>query len=72
LKEESSEGGGGHKALREGDFGFFTFKVMSTLMNDKLVAPITKDELMWVAKNLAPCPDGFVIKFCIMFMFIGK
>lgn len=38
-------------------------------MNDKLVAPITKDELMWVAKNMAPCPDGFVIKFCTMFMF---
>jgi hypothetical protein len=40
-------------------------------MNDKLAAPITKDELMWVAKNMAqdsaPCPDGFVIKFCTMF-----
>jgi hypothetical protein len=36
-------------------------------MNDKLAAPITKDELMWVAKNMAqhsaPCPDGFVMKF---------
>jgi hypothetical protein len=36
-------------------------------MNDTLAAPITKDELMWVAKNMAqhsaPCPDGFVMKF---------
>jgi hypothetical protein len=36
-------------------------------MNDNLAAPITKDELMWVPKNMAPCPDGFVIKFCTMF-----
>jgi hypothetical protein len=36
-------------------------------MNDKLAAPITKDELMWVPNNMAqdsaPCPDGFVMKF---------
>jgi hypothetical protein len=40
-------------------------------MNDTLAAPITKDELMWVPKNMAQdsasCPDGFVMKFCTMF-----
>lgn len=69
MKEESSEGGQG---IKGGEILDSLLSKLSTLMNDKLAAPITKDELMWVwvAKNMAqhsaPCPDGFVMKFCTM------
>jgi hypothetical protein len=40
-------------------------------MNDKLVAPIVKDELIWVVKkmawNKALSPIGIVVQFFTMF-----